>query len=247
MQPTRAGKQTYEFAKPVLGSVNDLKTAVVHNGETTGDFRFGVSRALGDTALTRSISLLRAAYPKLKIQAFAQWSDTLVERLQNRSLDAAVVVLPDGGVPPANLIGERIGTQTVDVVAPKSLRLPEPATLEQLSSHSWILNPRSCAGAQAIGTAMLQRGLPLVVAIEAEGNDLQLSLVSQGVGLGLVVSRILRASPFRKSVKVIKVRDFSPKQGVWVLHSQQLGRLAPAVQCLSNAVKGQLLSHRSLK
>jgi DNA-binding transcriptional LysR family regulator len=32
LQPTRAGSETYSFAKPVLGSVRDLKTAVMING-----------------------------------------------------------------------------------------------------------------------------------------------------------------------------------------------------------------------
>jgi hypothetical protein len=51
LQTTRAGQQTYEFAKPVLSSVNDLKTGVMHGGEPAGDFRFGMSRALGDLAI----------------------------------------------------------------------------------------------------------------------------------------------------------------------------------------------------
>src|ERR1700728_4263538 len=59
LQPTRAGRETYEFAKPVLSSVNDLKTAIVHNGEPAGDFRFGVSRSLGDLALTHAIGQVR--------------------------------------------------------------------------------------------------------------------------------------------------------------------------------------------
>ena len=29
LQPTRAGQETYEFAKPVLSSVNDLKTGIM--------------------------------------------------------------------------------------------------------------------------------------------------------------------------------------------------------------------------
>ncbi len=44
LQPTRAGQETYEFAKPVLSSVNDLKTGIMHGGEPSGDFRFGMSR-----------------------------------------------------------------------------------------------------------------------------------------------------------------------------------------------------------
>jgi DNA-binding transcriptional LysR family regulator len=124
LQPTRAGRETYEFAKPVLSSVSDLKSAIIHNGEPAGDFRFGVSRSLGDLALTHSIGHLRAAYPRLRLQAFAQWSTTLLDRLISRTLDTAVVLLPEGGAPPATLDGERLGTETFSVVAAKSNQLP---------------------------------------------------------------------------------------------------------------------------
>jgi len=106
LQPTRAGRETYEFAKPVLSSVGDLKSAIVHNGEPAGDFRFGVSRSLGDLALTHSIGHLREGYPKLRLQAFAQWSTPLLERLVDSTLDAAVVFLPEEGAPPGSVDGE---------------------------------------------------------------------------------------------------------------------------------------------
>ena len=36
------GKETYEFARPVLSSVGDLKVANVHDGGSSADFRCGV-------------------------------------------------------------------------------------------------------------------------------------------------------------------------------------------------------------
>ena len=83
--PTRAGQETYEFAKPVLSSVNDLKAGILHGGVPSGDFRFGVSRALGDLAVGSPIRCLRTEFPKVQIQAFVQWSFVLLERLANRS------------------------------------------------------------------------------------------------------------------------------------------------------------------
>ena len=60
LQPTRAGSETYSFGKPVLSSVRDLKTAVMLNGETSGDLRFGMSRSLGDMTLVAPIRCLRS-------------------------------------------------------------------------------------------------------------------------------------------------------------------------------------------
>jgi DNA-binding transcriptional LysR family regulator len=244
LQPTRAGRETYEFAKPVLGSVSDLKSAIVHNGEPVGDFRFGVSRSFGDLVLTHSIGHLREGYPKLRLQAFAQWSTTLLERLVNRTLDAAIVFLPEGAAPPGSVDGERLGTETYSIVAAKSNQLPRSLRLKDISSTPWILNPHGCGARAMLETAMLRQSLPLAIAVEAEGNDLQLSLVAQNVGLAIVLPHVYDASPFRRHLRVIKVKDLVLQQSVWALHSKHIGHLFPVVRSLRDAITEYLQTRR---
>ena len=169
LQPTRAGQETYEFAKPVLSSVNDLKTGIMHGGAPSGDFRFGMSRALGDLAIGSPIRRLGADFPKVRIQAFVQWSGVLLERLANRALDSAVVLLPEGSTPPTSLVSECLGTEPFAVVAAKAKRFSQPATLQELSSNAWVLNPHGCGARQQLKVAILQSGLPFVFAVEVEG------------------------------------------------------------------------------
>jgi len=245
LQPTRAGQETYEFAKPVLNSVNDLKTGIMLGGEPSGDFRFGMSRALGDPAIGSAIRCLRADFPKVRVQAFVQWSDVLLERLANRALDCAVVLLPEGNTPPAALLSECLGSEPYAIVAAKAKRFSQPATLQELSSDPWVLNPHGCGARQQLEVAFLQRGLPFVSAVEAEGYELQLSLISEGVGLGLVMPQVFYSSALRGRIKLVKAKDFSPMQDVWLLHSRHIGRLAPAVRCVRDAVKQQLRTRRS--
>jgi DNA-binding transcriptional LysR family regulator len=240
LQPTRAGRETYEFAKPVLSSVNDLKTGIMHGGEPSGDFRFGMSRSLGDLAIGSPIRCLRADFPKVRIQAFVQWSAVLLERLADRALDCAVVLLPEEATPPASLVSECLGATPFTIVAAKTKRLSQPALLEELASHAWVLNPHGCSARRLLEAAFLQRGLPFVSAVEAEGYELQLSLISEGVGLGLVMPQVLRSSALHKHIKAITVKGLAPMQNVWILHSRHIGRLAPAVQCVRDAVKQQL-------
>jgi DNA-binding transcriptional LysR family regulator len=245
LQPTRAGKETYEFAKPVLSSVNDLKTGIMQGGEPSGDFRFGMSRALGDLAIGSPVRRLRADFPKVRIQAFVQWSGVLLERLANRALDSAVVLLPEGSTPPASLVSECLGTEPYAIVAAKAKRFSQPATLQELSSNAWVLNPNGCGARQQLEVAFLQRGLPFVSAVEAEGYELQLSLISEGVGLGLVMPQVFYSSALRGRMKLVKAKDFSSMQSVWLVHSRHIGRLAPAVRCVGDAVKQQLHTQRS--
>ena len=243
LQPTRAGQETYEFAKPVLSSVNDLKTGIMHGGEPSGDFRFGMSRSLGDLTIGLPIRRLRAELPKVQIQAFVQWSAVLLERLATRALDCAVVLLPEGSTPPSSLMSECVGAVPFTIVAAKSTHLSQSATLEELASNAWVLNPHGCSARQLLESAFLQRGLPFVSAVEAEGYELQLSLISEGVGLGLMMQQVFQSSPLRKRIKPVTVKGLSPTQNVWILHSKHIGRLAPAVRCVREAVKEQLRSH----
>jgi DNA-binding transcriptional LysR family regulator len=245
LQPTHAGQETYEFAKPVLSSVNDLKTGIMQGGEPSGDFRFGMSRALGDLAIGAPIRCLRGDFPKVRIQAFVQWSGVLLERLANRALDCAVVLLPEGSTPPASLMSECLGTQSYAIVARKTKRFSRPATLQELSTHAWVLNPHGCGIRQQLEVAFLQRGLPFVSAVEAEGYELQLSLISEEVGLGLVMPQVFYSSALRGRMTLIKAKDFSPMQSVWLVHSRHIGRLAPVVRCVRDAVKQQLRTRRS--
>src|SRR5580693_717612 len=70
LQPTRAGQETYEFAKPVLNSVNDLKTAILLGGVPAGDFRLGGPRARGILVRGWAIGCLGPDSPKVGGKAF---------------------------------------------------------------------------------------------------------------------------------------------------------------------------------
>jgi DNA-binding transcriptional LysR family regulator len=244
LQPTPAGTETYQFAKPVLSSVGDLKAAI-HSGEPSGDFRFGMSRGLGDSAVTSPVRCLRADFPKLKVHAFVQWSAALLEHLANRMLDAAVVILSEGILPPASLIAEHLGTTPLHVIASKVIRFSQPVKLEELTSYPWILNPHGCGTRQILNDAFVKRGLALDTAVEAEGFELQFSLIAEGVGLGVAMPTALHNSAFRKNVKILKVGGFLPPQCIWLVHSRHIGRMAPAVRCLREAVQQALHSPTS--
>jgi DNA-binding transcriptional LysR family regulator len=240
VQPTRAGQETYEFAKPVLSSVNDLKAAIMDGGALSGDFRFGMPRGLGDLALGLPIRDLRAKFPKLQIQAFMQWSEVLMERLSNRTLDAAFILLPEGSPAPVSFVSECVGSEPIAIVAAKTARLSQPATLEELSTYSWVVNPHGCSSRQLLETAFRQRTLPFVSTVVAEGYELQFSLIAEGVGLGIARPQLFYSSALRKHMKLVRVKEFSPVLNVWFLYSKHLGRLTPAVQCLRDSVQKSL-------
>jgi hypothetical protein len=60
------------------------------------------------------------------------------------------------------------------------------------------------------------------------------------VGLGLMMPQVFQSSALRKRIKPVTVKGLAPMQNVWILHSKHIGRLAPAVRCVREAVKQQL-------
>jgi DNA-binding transcriptional LysR family regulator len=150
------------------------------------------------------------------------------------------VLLPPGETPPPTLNGEYLGSESFAVVAAKTTPLPPNPTLHELSAHGWILNPSGCGIRKSIESALAADRLPFNVAVEAEGYELQLSLVLQGVGLALVMPQVLRAFEFRKQLRVLKVADFLSEQAVWIVHASHIGRLASVIQTLRCVVKRSL-------
>lgn len=67
--------------------------------------------------------------------------------------------------------------------------------------------------------------LPLEIAVEAFGAELQMSLVSRGLGLGIVTAGAFSRSAFRRQLKVVSVPALHASSALWLVHDLQPGRL----------------------
>jgi DNA-binding transcriptional LysR family regulator len=110
--------------------------------------------------------------------------------------------------------------------------------------HPWIVNPAGCGGRELLRGELSSSRLPFKIGVEAYGVELKLALVAKGLGLGLVLPKILQTSPFRKEVRVIPVSDFRPRVSTWV-RSPQVGKLAGPVISLRATLKQRLLNGKS--
>jgi hypothetical protein len=71
-------------------------------------------------------------------------------------------------------------------------------------SKDTTISPQEAA--DRLEAALRQRGLPFSAAVEAEGYDLQLSLISEGVGFGMVMPQVFYSSALRKHLKLSRRR-----------------------------------------
>ena len=81
---------------------------------------------------------------------------------------------------------------------------------------------------------------PFFLAVEAFDQELLLSLVARGNGLGLVPDCLLRHSAFRDQLRPIEVPDLDFRLAVWIVRSRFIGSLAPVVDQLEQALQHML-------
>src|SRR3954447_25335723 len=210
LKPTAAGHQAYEQGRRVLRMLDDLKSGVADDGIVRGEFRLGISPYLSESGLTGPLDLLRAEFPALAVRVVSGWSPNQVERVSRNELDAAAVCLPDGTAPPDDLVGDDLGSQPVIFVVARDMKLPQPASLQDLSRMSWVINQDGCGFRGALKRHFDAAHLPFQVAVEALDSELRLSLVGRGMGVGLVTPIALKQSPLRKQLKIVKTQDFNP-------------------------------------
>ncbi|MGF1628458.1 MAG: LysR family transcriptional regulator [Kiloniellaceae bacterium] len=237
---TPAGQQALAQGRRVLQALDDFSGSVAEGGEPRGSFRLGVSLGLSQLVLNEPLDGLRRKFPGLVLQVSSDWSGDLVKDVESNVMNAAVVLSPDHGEPASGAPKKKVGTDRLMVVAPIALALPPRASLAELAPHGWVLHPEGCSYRSALRRALAQAGAPFTVAVEAFDQELQLSLVARGNGLGLVPSCLLRHSAYHNRLRCIEVADLDYRLAVWIVRSRFIGSLAPVVEALETAIQHML-------
>lgn len=79
-------------------------------------------------------------------------------------------------------------------------------------------------------------GLSLKVNLETFGTELQLGLVADGMGLGLVPRPLLERSVHRERLAAMVVKDFKPVMDLWLAQPRLLGNLQAPVAAFGDLV-----------
>lgn len=103
-----------------------------------------------------------------------------------------------------------------------------------------ILNPDGCGLRAGLIRELQSQGLRLTLNVESAGAQLQIALVAQGLGLGLVPRAALASSPWRDEIAVLSLSDFQPAVSLWLIHAQYLANLQPPLTFFASKVMQQL-------
>lgn len=86
------------------------------------------------------------------------------------------------------------------------------------------------------------QGLRLQLNTETAGAQLQIGLVAQGLGLGIVPRAALTASPWRDEISILALADFQPAVCLWQISAQNLANLQQPLTFFAAKIVQQLAS-----
>ena len=182
----------------------------------------------------------RQAYPELRTQVASGWGSALIARMENGELDAAAALFPSGKIFPEGIASRSIGRMHLRVVAAKGSASKRSYKLKDCYSQGWVLNPDGCGFRAGLQRALSEQGLSLQINLETFGTELQLGLVANGQGLGLVPEPLLAASRHRDLLEVVNVSDFKPQVDLWLFHPSYLGNLQEPVELFGSVTAQRL-------
>lgn len=115
-----------------------------------------------------------------------------------------------------------------------------PGRCATVRSEAGVLNPDGCGLRAGLIRELHSQGLRLALNVETAGAQLQISLVAQGLGLGLVPRAALAASPWRDEVATLALADFQPQVHLWLVNAQNLANLSQPLTFFAGKIVQQL-------
>ncbi|KWH22572.1 LysR family transcriptional regulator [Burkholderia multivorans] len=232
-RPTDIGRQVFDQCRAILREVDALRELTAARRPPAGAFRIGITQGLGERMLPELIARLASRWPALATQVTTAWGGVLVERIARRELDAALVFLAREMVLPPAVEGERLLATRLVAIGRKGDWPRRSYRLADCHARGWVLNPDGCGFRAGLRRALDAHGLPMPVALDAYGRDLQLQSVANGIGIGLMPLPLVECSPLRDALEIVPLADFKPQIDLWLLRRQDAARFAAPLDAIA--------------
>jgi len=231
-RPTELGWRVRDQCRAVLREVDALRELAAENLPPAGEFRLGLTHGIGEMLLLDALALLHERWPALLPRAHTGWGSELIGRLVRAELDTALVFVAREMSLPAQLESERVLATRLVVVGRREDWPKRSYRLSDCQAYGWVLNPDGCGFRAALKRALEARGVPLAIALDTYGRELQLHSIANGIGLGLVPQPALDASPLRDVLQIVPLTDFKPQIDLWTVWRPGSSRVAAVARSL---------------
>jgi DNA-binding transcriptional LysR family regulator len=220
---TPIGAEVQARGRDILNAFEDLK-ALGNAHEPEGVFRLGLVNGVAHTQLAETIVAIATRFPRVTMRLKSGWSTDLAEQHRLGLLEAAIILADGSRFYDAEPIGEeRLIAIGASARMDKRVRAAEPR---------WVLSPEPCDARRTLAAKLARDGRPLIVAAEIEHVGLQMGLVREGIGLGLMPKRLFEQEQ-PAGIEEIDAIEGGLRLDVLMLrspHLGSLGKIADAVE-----------------
>ncbi len=234
---TRAGENALVHCRRVLRAVDDFSSAFSDEAVPAGPFRLGLSHALSSFVARGPVEQLRRSFPDISVRIMCGWSNAHVEAVRAGELEAAAIMLSPDAVPPGDLSCTRLFLEPVRIIAARNTPDERLASLESMNDLGWVLLPDGCRYRSAMARAYQRRAREMNIAVESLGQEMLLSLVARGAGLGLSPVSTYASSDYARQIRVIDTAEFRSEVACWLVRSRHPGRFQAALDVFETGMR----------
>jgi DNA-binding transcriptional LysR family regulator len=183
---TDAGRTLDTYAQRIFHMLDAARDAIDSlAGVQTGHLMIGASRTAGAYYAAGLLDRFKHRYPGVQVSLTVGNSETILERVLDFSLHAALIAGPSDNphVTSVPLIRDRL----LVIVAPgHRLDRKTAVGIEELHAYPLILREPGSGTRRVIERALRAKGLDVVPSMELESNEAIKSAVADGVGIGFM-------------------------------------------------------------
>jgi DNA-binding transcriptional LysR family regulator len=243
---TREGRAVLDGGRRVLRIMDDLKASASKDAEPSGIFRIGLSHALAQPNLVASIQRLTRRFGRLQPVLSTDLTQRLVEQVRSGDIDVALALNSAERPTPGDVTTTVLAAEQHILVRAKGSR-PRArggrrSKRNDLDSR-WVLNPPGCLVRAALENQLRELEAPFEVAAEINNIEMQLCLVANGIGIGIVPARFLGSHPKRKRLERIADAGISVETSMVFIRADHLGRLDTAATFLEQELRKHFAGH----
>src|ERR671918_1085523 len=239
--PTPLGQAAVAQARRIFQISDDLRALVRRSGGIpTGKLRLGVVHSCARHAIPPIVHAMRHQYPGVQLRLTSSWSAALKREVEDGVLDAAIVLTAPAPSVPTGLEGLCVGTEPLTLIASTKTGLKGTVAMEDLRGSVWVLSREGCGYRAVLKRTLEAADIPFTVAVEVLDIELQLQLIADGVGAGIMAMRALPPRLEGRGLQTFRLADLPAALEVWLFHRRQ-GPLLPVVMPLIHRTVATLL------
>ena len=206
-----AGRRVLARAGDFLASAETLADPIDPAAQT-GRLRIGAIASVHSTVLRRVLPAFAGAFPNVQVQVVPGTSMDLLDRIDARELDLALIIRPSFGIPQA-LSWRTLFRERFVFAAPVDWEIGEPH--DALSTLPFLRYNRASFGGRQVDRYLQDRGIATRDRTELDDIPTLLALVADGFGVTLVPAAAAYAEELdRVQVVALDAPEFVREIGI---------------------------------